>query len=35
LGKRIDDDVQVALPGGATTFAVVAVSYALKPPERS
>jgi len=35
LGKRIDDAVQVALPGGATTFAVVAVSYALKPPERS
>ena len=35
LGKRIDDDVQVALPGGAATFAVVAVSYALKPPERS
>ncbi len=35
LGRRIDDDVQVALPGGATTFAVVAVSYALKPPGRS
>ncbi len=35
LGKRIDDEVQVSLPGGATTFAVVAVSYALKAPGRS
>ena len=35
LGKRLDDDVSVALPGGATTFTVVAVSYGLKPPERS
>ena len=35
LGKRIDDEVQVSLPGGATTFTVVAVSYALTPPERS
>ena len=35
LGKRLDDEVNVALPGGATTFAVVAVHYGLKPPECS
>jgi transcription elongation factor GreB len=35
LGKRLDDELSVALPGGATTFTVVAISYALKPPERS
>jgi len=35
LGRRLDDELSVALPGGATTFTVVAVSYALKPPERS
>ena len=35
LGKRLDDDVSVLLPGGAATFSVVAISYALKPPERS
>src|SRR3984893_18450033 len=35
LGKRLDDEVSVTLPGGATTFTVVAVSYTLKPPERS
>ncbi len=35
LGKRLDDEVSVTLPGGATTFTVVAISYALKPPERS
>jgi transcription elongation factor GreB len=35
LGKRLDDEFSVALPGGATTFTVVAVSYALKPPECS
>jgi transcription elongation factor GreB len=35
LGKRLDDEVSIELPGGATTFTVVAVSYALKPPERS
>ena len=32
LGKRLDDELSVALPGGATTITVVAVSYALKPP---
>jgi transcription elongation factor GreB len=32
LGKRIEDDVSVTLPGGATTITVVAVSYGLKPP---
>jgi len=35
LGKRLDDDVSVILPGGATTYTVVAISYGLKPPERS
>jgi transcription elongation factor GreB len=35
LGKRLDDDVSVLLPGGATTFSVVAISYGLKPPECS
>ena len=35
LGKRRGDEVSVALPGGATTCTVVAVRYALKPPERS
>jgi transcription elongation factor GreB len=27
LGKRLDDDVTVALPGGATVFNIVAISY--------
>jgi transcription elongation factor GreB len=35
LGKRLDDEVSVALPGGATTFTVVAVRYGLTPPECS
>jgi transcription elongation factor GreB len=35
LGKRLDDDVSVVLPGGATTFTVAAIHYGLKPPERS
>jgi transcription elongation factor GreB len=35
LGKSLHDEVSVELPGGATTFTVVAVSYGLKPPERS
>jgi transcription elongation factor GreB len=35
LGKRQGDDVTVMLPGGTTTFTVVAVGYAVKPPERS
>jgi transcription elongation factor GreB len=35
LGKRLDDDVNVLLPGGATTSSVVAISYELKPPECS
>jgi transcription elongation factor GreB len=35
LGKKLDDELSVALPGGATTFTVVAVSYKLKPPECS
>jgi transcription elongation factor GreB len=32
LGKRIDDEVSVALPGGATTFTVVAVNYGVRSP---
>jgi transcription elongation factor GreB len=35
IGKRLDDDVSVTLPGGATTFTVVAIRYGLKPPECS
>jgi transcription elongation factor GreB len=35
LGKRLGDDVTVALPGGAATLTVAAVAYALKPPGRS
>ena len=35
LGKRRGDELRVTLPGGATTFTVVAIRYALKPPERS
>ena len=35
LGKRQGDGVSVALPGGATTYTVVAVSYEFKPPECS
>ncbi|HEY2145367.1 MAG TPA: transcription elongation factor GreB [Steroidobacteraceae bacterium] len=32
LGKRLDDDVTLDLPGGATTLTVVAISYELKSP---
>ena len=35
LGKKLDDEVSVELPGGAATFTVAAISYALKPPECS
>jgi transcription elongation factor GreB len=35
LGRRLDDEVVVELPGGATTFGVVAIDYSLKRPERS
>jgi transcription elongation factor GreB len=35
IGKRLDDEVSVVLPGGATTFMVAAISYSLKPPGRS
>jgi transcription elongation factor GreB len=27
LGKRLDDEVSVALPGGTTLLTVVAISY--------
>ena len=32
LGKRLDDDVSVALPGGTTVFTVVAVHYGPRIP---
>ena len=32
LGKRLDDEFSVQLPGGAATMTVAAISYALKPP---
>jgi len=35
LGKRLDDEVTVALPTGAHTFTVVAIGYGLKRPECS
>ena len=35
LGKRLDDEITIELPGGAATFTVAAISYALKPPECS
>jgi transcription elongation factor GreB len=35
LGKRLDDEVTVALPSGASTVTIVAIDYAVKPPERS
>ena len=35
LGKRLDDELSVELPGGAATFTVAAISYSLKPPECS
>jgi transcription elongation factor GreB len=35
LGKRLDEQVSVDLPGGPTTLTVVAIEYGLKPPECS
>ena len=35
LGKRLDDEVSVVLPGGAATVTVAAIDYGLKPPECS
>ena len=35
MGKGLDDEFSVELPGGAATFTVAAISYALKPPECS
>jgi len=29
LGKRLDDDVSVELPGGTTVFTVVAIRYGI------
>ncbi len=31
LGKRLDDEVRVALPGGTTVFTVVAINYGPRP----
>ena len=31
LGKRLDDEISVALPGGTTLFTIVAVSYEPRP----
>jgi transcription elongation factor GreB len=35
LGKRLDDEVSIELPGSAAIFTVAAISYSLKPPECS
>ena len=35
IGKRLDDEVSVALPAGTTTYTVIAVSYGPRPLERS
>lgn len=35
LGKKLDDEVSVELPGGAASFTVAAISYSLRPPECS
>ena len=32
LGKRLDDEVSVTLPGGTTVFTVVAISYGSRIP---
>jgi transcription elongation factor GreB len=32
LGKRLDDDVSVTLPGGTTVFSVVAIRYGPRIP---
>ena len=35
MGKALDDEITVELPGGAATFTVAAISYGFKPPECS
>ena len=35
LGKRLGDEVTVALPSGADTLTIVATRYGITPPERS
>jgi transcription elongation factor GreB len=35
LGKRLDDEVTVELPGGAGRFSIVAIAYGSKRRERS
>jgi transcription elongation factor GreB len=32
LGKRLDDELSIELPGGATTLTVVAISYSATSP---
>jgi transcription elongation factor GreB len=32
LGKRLDDEISVELPGGAASLTVVAISYQATPP---
>ena len=32
MGKRLDDEIEVRLPAGATTLTVVAIDYCLKKP---
>jgi transcription elongation factor GreB len=32
LGKRLDDELNIELPGGATTLTVVAISYSASSP---
>jgi transcription elongation factor GreB len=33
LGRHLDDEITVDLPGGATTLTVVAISYTRDPPK--
>lgn len=35
MGKRLDEQVAVELPGGAATLTVTAIDYGVKPPECS
>jgi transcription elongation GreA/GreB family factor len=35
MGRALDDEVSVELPGGAASFTVVAISYTFKSPECS
>jgi transcription elongation factor GreB len=35
MGRQLDDEITVELPGGAVVVTLTAISYALKPPECS